>query len=109
MKSKIVLIIGVAIIIASTILAAFTDVANDIPALIGTAFGLGLEIMAVWKKSEKKNGLVLAAIICAVIGGLCCAFAGLSEATVTSLVIAVAGLVALLVSIFMGLFAIKKK
>ena len=109
MKGKIVLIVGVVVIIISTIFAAFTDVANDIPALIGIAFGLGLDTIAVWKKSEKKNGLVLAAIISAIIGGLCCAFAGLSEATTTSLVIAATGLVALLVSILTGVFAIKKK
>lgn len=108
MKKNIFAIIGVLIVIVSTVLAAFTDIANDIPSLIGTAFGLGMEIIAVWKKSSQKTWLVIAAIVCAVIGGICCAFAGLSEATVTSLIIAIAGVVSLLISIFVGIFAAKK-
>lgn len=108
MKGKILMIVGVLVVIISTIFGALTDVANDIPSLIGTAFGLGLEIIAIWNKSVKKNWMVVTAIICASIGGLLCAFAGLSESTVTSLVVAIAGVVALLISIITGIFAAKK-
>lgn len=108
MKKNIFLIIGVLVVIASTVLGALTDIGNDIPALIGTAFGLGMETIAIWNKSEKKNWLVIAAIVCAIVGGVCCCFAGLSEQTLTSLVIAIAGVVALLISIFTGIIAAKK-
>lgn len=109
MKNKIFMIISVVIIICSCIFGALTDVGNDIPALVGTAFGLGMEIIAVRSKSEKKNWMVDAAIVCAVIGGLCCCFAGISEKTTSSLVVAAIGLVTLILSIFAGIFAAKKE
>ena len=108
MKKNIFMLIGILVVIASCILGYFTDIANDLPTLIGTAFGLGMEIIAIWKKSDKKNWLVITAIICAVVGGICCAFAGLAEGTLTTLVTAIIGVVALLVSILAGVFAAKK-
>lgn len=108
MKKNIFMLIGVLVVIASCILGYFTDIAGDIPTLIGTAFGLGMEIIAVWVKSEKKNGFVIASIVCAVVGGVCCAFAGLAEGTLTTLITAIIGIVALLASIFAGVFAAKK-
>ena len=108
MRKNILLLIGVLVVIASCVLGYFTDIAGDLPTLIGTAFGLGIEIVAIWVKSEKKNGLVVAAIICAVIGGVCCAFAGLAEGTLTTLVSAIVGIIALLVSIFTTVITAKK-
>lgn len=107
-KKNIFMLIGVLVVIASCAFGYFTDVANNIPTLIGTAFGLGMEIVAVWAKSTKRNWMVITAIVCAVAGGLCCAFAGVAETTLTTLVTAVLGLVALLASLFVGFMAIKQ-
>lgn len=101
MNKKLMLILGIVLIIVSTIVAAFTDVANDIPAVATGAFGLGLTIAAIWQKSEKKDWTVIAAVICAVIGGFLCGIAGLAEMTFTSLLTAIGGVVALIISILL--------
>lgn len=108
MKTKLFLIISVALIIVSCLIGYFTDVGSDIPALIGTAFGIGMEIIVIWKKSKKQNALLVVTIVLAVIGGLCCSFAGLTEASVTTLAAAVIGFVSLIASVITGIVLVKQ-
>lgn len=106
-KKTILLIVSIAALIGGVILGTFTDVANDLPAIALTSFGLGGLIIQTWKKSEKKSGFLLASIICMVICGIAAAFAEMSQETLSKLIAAVVALVALVVSILIPVFSKK--
>ena len=110
-KKTIFTIIAIAALIAGIILGTFTDVANDLPAIGLSAFGLGGLIVLTYNKSEKKGGVLLASIICMVISGFTAALAELSQETYTKLISAVVALVALIVSILIPIIsnALSKK
>lgn len=104
MNKKIGLIIGIALMVAGGIFAALTDVAADLPAVAITAFGLGITIMSVWNKAQKKDWKLKVALACMSVGGFCCALAGCAEETMTQLV----SLVIAVVTIIAGLLTYKK-
>lgn len=98
-KNKIFAIVSIVALFGGVILGTFTDVANDLPAIALTAFGLGGLIIQTWNKSENKNGYLIASIICMVICGLSAAFAEMAQETFSKLIAAIVALVALVVSI----------
>lgn len=99
MKKNIWLWIGIGLLVVGTVVACFTDILNDIPALAVAAFGLGSIIVSVWNKSEKKDWVTILAIVCVSVGAFCCAFVGLAQDTMTKVIAAVSALVMLLIGI----------
>ena len=103
MKKNIVLWIGIILIIAGAAFAAFTDIAGDIPALAVAAFGLGVSVIAIWNKSEKKDWKVITSIACIVVGAFALGIAGFAEATMTTIIGSVIGLVSLIAGLITAL------
>ena len=110
-KKTIFTIIAVAALIGGIVLGTFTDIANDLPAIALTAFGLGGLIISTWNKSEKKGGILLASIICMIVGGLAAAFAEMTEDSVSRLIAAIVAVVTLIAGILTPIIskAIAKK
>ena len=98
-KKMILTIISIAALIVSLALGYFTDVYNDLPAIGLGAFGFGGLIITTWKKSEKKDGILLAAIICMVISGLSAVFAEMAQDSYSKLIGAIVAVITLIVGI----------
>jgi hypothetical protein len=99
-------IIAVACIIAGCVIGQFSTIAiADYSAIALEAFGLTALIISTIKKSEKKTWKEFAGIALFVIAGICCAVAGIAEGTMTQIITAVAGLIALI----LGLITVTKK
>lgn len=98
-KKMIFTIIAIASLISGLALGYFTDVWNDLPAIILSAFGLTSLCILTWKKSEKKNGILLASIICMVICGVSAAFAEMTEESLQKLIAAIVTVVSLIAGI----------
>lgn len=104
MKNKILTIIGAALVVAGAVVAAFTDVAVAEYASIAVAFvGAAVTCVSVYKKSEKKDWKVIVSIIAIAAGALLLGFSGISSSVVTEIVTAVAGIVALILGLFVAL------
>lgn len=110
-KKTVMLIIGIVLMAASAIIAKVFDIAGDIPALIGEAFGVGLTIAGIYTKSEGKSTKVrvftIITVVCAVVSGLLLAFAGITADVQATLVTAVFGIVALIATLISGFIAYK--
>ena len=104
-KKTIFTIIAIAALIGGLVLGTFTDVANDLPAIALSAFGLGGLIIVTFNKSEKKGGVLIASIICMVISGFAAAFAEMSQDTYSKLISAIVAVVALIVGILIPIFS----
>ena len=99
-------IIAVICIIAGCVLGQFSTIAIvDYSAIALEAFGLTALIIGTIKKSEKKTWKEYTGVALFVVAGVCCAVAGLAEGTMTQIITAVAGLVALII----GLITVKLK
>ena len=98
-KKSIWTIIFIVSLLAGLTLGYFTDVANDLPAIGLTSFGLGGLIFTTWKKSEKKNGILIASILCMVISGMFAAFAEVTQDNFTKMTAAIVTVVTLIASI----------
>ena len=109
MKKQIVLFIGVGLLIIGSILAYFTNIVSDIPALAISAFGLGTLIVSIFQKAEKKDWVTVSSIIFVSIGAFCCAVASLSQDTMTKVIAAVIALITLLLGIFVPSIVAKIK
>lgn len=108
MKNKVFLIIGIILLVVGCIVACFTDIYKDIPALAGASFGLGMIVMSVWNSSDIKGPKVIVSIVCITVAGFFCAVAGLAQETMTSLIAAVIAVVLLIIGILSGKVVIKK-
>ena len=110
-KKTVFTIVCIVSLIAGLILGAFTDVANDLPAIGLSAFGLGGLIIVTYKKSEKKDGILIASIICMVIAGFAAAFAEMSQDNFSKLIAAIVAVVTLIISILIPVIsnALSKK
>lgn len=110
-KKTILTIISIATLIVGLALGYFTDVGNDLPAIGLAALGFGGLIVATWKKSEKKGGALLAAIIFMVISGMAAAFAAVSQESYSKLIAAIVAVISLIVSILVPVIsnALSKK
>ena len=110
-KKTIFTIISVVALLAGLGLGYFTDVANDLPAIGLTAFGLGGLILTTWKKSEKKNGLLVASILCMVISGLAAAFAEMAQDYYSKLISAIVAVITLIAAVLIPVIsnALSKK
>ena len=110
-KKTIFTIIAIVALIGGLVLGAFTDVGNDLPAIALTAFGFGGLIIVTYKKSEKKDGILIASIICMVISGFAAAFAEMSQDTYSKLISAIVAVVTLIVGILIPVIsnAVAKK
>ena len=95
-KKTIFAIISVVSLIGGLALGYFTDIWNDLPAIVLTTFGSTGLCITTWKKSEKKDGFVLASIICMIICGVSAAFAGMTEDNLQKLIAAVVAVVAII-------------
>lgn len=93
-------IIGIILLVAGSVVSAFTDIAiADYISIAVAALGLALLIVATFNKSEKKTWKEIVAVILFAAGGLLCGFAGLVESTVTQVITLVAGAVALIIGL----------
>lgn len=110
-KKTIFTIIAIVALIGGIVLGVFTDIGNDLPAIGLSALGLGTLIILTYKKSEKKDGVTIASIICMVIAGFAAAFAEMSEETFSKLTAAIVAVVSLIVSILIPIIsnALSKK
>ena len=110
-KKTVFTIIAVVALIGSIVLGVFTDIGNDLPAIGLSALSLSVLIILTYKKSEKKDGITIASIVCMVIAGFAAGFAEMSEDTFAKLTAAVGAVVALIVSILIPVIsnALSKK
>ena len=110
-KKSIFTIIAIVCLIGGLVLGAFTDVANDLPAIALSAFGLGGLIIVTYKKSEKRDGVLIASIICMVISGFAAAFAEMSQDNFSKLISAIVSVVTLIIGILIPIIsnALSKK
>ena len=93
-------IIAVICIIAGCVLGQFSTIAIvDYGAIALEAFGLTALIIGTIKKAEKKTWKEFAGVALFVVAGVCCAVAGIAEGTMTQIITAVAGLVALIIGL----------
>ncbi len=100
--------IGVALIVAATVIAQFTGIEAAVwIELVGFTVGLASCIIGIISKTEKKDWKLYTSIIGIVIGSALLVFGGLAEKTITTLISLVAGAVALIISILP--IMIKKK
>lgn len=103
-------ILGLVLVIAGSAFAAFTTIpVADYISIAVAALGLALLIVSTLKKAEKKSWKEYVAVALFAIGGLCCGFAGFAESTVTQLITAVAGVVALIIGLISTFISKEKK
>ena len=110
-KKTLFTIICIATLIGSIVLGVFTNIANDLPAIGLSAFSLGALIILTYKKSEKKDGVTIASIVCMVVAGFAAAFAEMSQDSFSKLIAAIVAVVTLIVSILIPVIsnALSKK
>lgn len=102
--------VGVALIVAATIVAQFTGVAvASWVELAGFAIGLACCIVGIVSKAEKKDWKLYVSIIGIVAGSTLLVFAGIAKDTITTIITAVFGLVALIASLLPVLLVKKVK
>lgn len=96
--------IGVALIIAATIIGQFTglSVAKYIE-LSGFAVGLASCVLGIVSKTSKKDWKLYVSIIGVIAGSVILVFANITESQITALITAVAGLVVLIASLIPAL------
>lgn len=104
-KKTIFAIISVVSLIVGLALGYFTDIWNDLPAIALTTFGATGLCISTWKKSEKKNGIVLASIICMIICGISAAVAEMTEDDLQKLIAAIVSVVAVIAGILIPIIA----
>ena len=105
---NILIYLGVAVLIAATIIAQFTGVPHaDFIQLAGLAVGLALAVIGTVKKAEKKDWKLYGSISGVIIGSMLLVFAGVTEEKITSIMTLVFGLVVIVISILPAV--IKKK
>lgn len=104
MKNKVLTILGAILVVAGAVIAAVSDIAiADLCSIVVAVIGAVLTCVQVYKKSEKKGWKVILAIALLVLGAGLLGFAGVSSDTVTQLVTATVGLVALITGLFVSL------
>lgn len=92
--------IGVALVVAATIIGQFTGIpAASYIELAGFAVGLATCILGIVTKAEKKDWKLYVSIVGITLGSILLVFAGLVESQIATLISAVAGLVVLIISI----------
>lgn len=97
-------IFGVILIVVGAILASFTSVAiASYSGIAVSALGLALTIIGVWKNAEKKGWKEVVTIICFALGGFLCGFAGITENTMSQLILAISGVAVLIISLLTAL------
>ena len=105
---NILIYLGVAVLIAATIIAQFTGVPHaDFIQLAGLAVGLALAAIGIIKKAEKKDWKLYSSITGVIVGSMLLVFGGVTEDKITSIMTLVFGLVVIVVSILPAV--IKKK
>jgi hypothetical protein len=103
---NIITILAVACIIAGCIIGCNSSLAiADYGAIALEAFGFTVLVIKTVKKAEKKTWKEYTGIILFIVAGVCCGVAGIAEATMTTIITTVAGMVALII----GLVVVKKK
>lgn len=101
--------IGVAFIIAATIVGQFTgiEVATWVE-LAGFAIGTAACIVGIFRKAEKKDWKLYVSIIGIILGAGLLTFAGVSKDVVISLITMVVGIVALIAGLLPTILKKKK-
>jgi len=105
---NILIYLGVAVLIAATIIAQFTGVPHaDFIQLAGLAVGLALAVIGTVEKAEKKDWKLYGSVAGVIVGSMLLVFGGITEDKITSIMTLVFGLVVIVVSILPAV--IKKK
>ena len=102
--------IGIAIIVAATIVSQFTGI--EVAAWIelsGFAVGLAACIVGIVNKAEKKDWKLYFSIAGIVIGTVLLVFADIAQSTIATLISLVAGIVVLIISLLPALIKKKEK
>lgn len=101
--------IGVALIVAATIVSQFTGIAVSAwIELAGFAVGLASCILGLFTKAEKKDWKFYVSVSGVVIGSAFLVFGGFAEGTITTLISLVAGAVAMIIGL-LPVFLSKKE
>lgn len=99
--NKFLKIFGVALIVLGSVVSCFTSIAIASYAGVAVAaLGLALTITGVWKEATTKGWKEIVTIACFALGGFLCGFAGISESVMSQLILTIAGLVSLIVGLF---------
>lgn len=110
MKKNIFIYVGLGLIIAATILGAFTDVGvASWLELAGFAAGLATCAVSIVKKQEKKDWKMWVALVGVIVGTILLVWAGIAEDTIKSVISAVFGLVVLVTGLLPVLLPKKEK
>ena len=104
-KKVIFTIISIVALIGGITLGYFTDIWNDLPAIALTSLGATGLCITTWNKSAKKDGFVLASIICMIICGVSAAFAQMSEDSLQKLIAAIISVVAVIAGLLTPVIA----
>lgn len=102
MKKNIFLIIGIILVVAGCILGTFAKFpASDIVGFAVTMFGAGVAAWQMWSKRDKRDKskqtwLSVLSIVLVAAGAFLLGFGGFSQDTMTMIITAVCGLVAVI-------------
>ena len=99
MKKNIFLIIGIVLVVAGCILGTFANFsASDIVGFAVTMFGAGVASWQMWSKRDKskQTWLSVLSIVLVASGAFLLGFGGFSQDTMTMIITAVCGLVAVI-------------
>lgn len=98
--NKLFKILGPVLILVGSAVAYFSPIAIvDYIGIAVAALGLAISIVNVIKKADKVDWKIIVPVICFAIGGFCCGIAGIAEDQMTSLIMAVIGVVGILVGL----------
>lgn len=100
MKKKILFIIGLILLIAGCVMSYFAEIPQvTVVAIAGEALGLALTIAGAYSAAEKKTWKTYVTLISVPVGALLLGFAGMAKDTMTTLIISIIGVVALIIGI----------
>lgn len=99
MRKNILLVIGIVLVVAGCILGTFANFpASDIVGFAVTMFGAGIASWQMWSKRDKskQTWLSVLSIVLVAAGAFLLGFGGFSKDTMTMIITAVCGLVAVI-------------
>lgn len=98
--NKLFKILGPVLILIGSAVAYFSPIAIvDYIGIAVAALGLAMSIVTVIKKAEKVDWKIILTVVCFAVGGFCCGIAGIAEDKMTTLIMAVVGLVGIVVGL----------
>jgi hypothetical membrane protein len=96
-------IFGVIVLVIGAVLVNFTSIPLvQYLGIFGEALGLTLTVIGVWKKADKKTWKEAVAIICFILAAVGLGIAGVSKDVAVELATAIAGIVAMIIALFVS-------